>query len=396
VSRLVSARDRVLGCFLGGAIGDALGAPIEFLTLAEIHNEFGRAGLTSYAPAYGMLGAITDDTQMTLFTAEGLIRARARMADRGICNIAWIVHRAYCRWLVTQGGPDVEDPELGPATSGWLITNRELHTRRAPGTTCLSALETHRRGSPGQPLNQSKGCGGLMRIAPVGLADVEAFGLGVELAALTHGHPSGYLAAGAFAEIIRGLMHQASLSEAINQARARLFHTEGAEETLSAIDRAVALSANGQADPEQVESLGAGWVAEEALAISLYCALVATDVRSGLLLAVNHTATVTVLGPSQATSSAPFTVSTASPTASSAGLNAASSSPRSPPTSPTHHRPPTTRNRPIPDLLIDGFGTRVRFGSFRGALRHGFDDDRLPSSLVWTTRGGGSTARRKH
>jgi len=34
--------------------------------------------------------------------------------------------------------------------------------------------------------------------------------------------------------------------------------------------------------------LGAGWIAEEALAIGLYCALVAPDVRRGLLLAVNH------------------------------------------------------------------------------------------------------------
>ncbi|MFN8027117.1 MAG: ADP-ribosylglycohydrolase family protein [Acidimicrobiia bacterium] len=58
------------------AIGDALGAAVEFDGIAEIRRRFGPAGLTGYAPAYGRLGAITDDTQMTLFTADGLLRPR--------------------------------------------------------------------------------------------------------------------------------------------------------------------------------------------------------------------------------------------------------------------------------------------------------------------------------
>lgn len=37
-----------------------------------------------------------------------------------------------------------------------------------------------------------------------------------------------------------------------------------------------------------MESLGAGWVAEEALAISLYCALRAESFEHGVRLAVNH------------------------------------------------------------------------------------------------------------
>jgi ADP-ribosyl-[dinitrogen reductase] hydrolase len=67
-----SRSDHIAGCLLGRAVGDALGAPIEFLRLSEIRERFGLAGLTDYAPAYGKLGAITDDTQMTLFTAERL------------------------------------------------------------------------------------------------------------------------------------------------------------------------------------------------------------------------------------------------------------------------------------------------------------------------------------
>lgn len=76
-----SARDRLVGSILGGAIGDALGAPIEFDSLDRIRRRHGPAGLTDYAPAYGRIGAITDDTQMTLFTADGLLLAKSTDAD---------------------------------------------------------------------------------------------------------------------------------------------------------------------------------------------------------------------------------------------------------------------------------------------------------------------------
>ena len=71
----VALRDRVAGCLLGGACGDALGAPVEFLKLSEITASYGPEGITNFDVAYGIVGAITDDTQMTLFTVEGLIRA---------------------------------------------------------------------------------------------------------------------------------------------------------------------------------------------------------------------------------------------------------------------------------------------------------------------------------
>ncbi len=70
---MITMRDRYRGCLLGGAVGDALGAGIEFSSLVEIRREYGPAGVTGYVPCYGRSCAITDDTQMTLFTAEGLL-----------------------------------------------------------------------------------------------------------------------------------------------------------------------------------------------------------------------------------------------------------------------------------------------------------------------------------
>ena len=36
------------GCLLGGAVGDALGAPVEFLSLGDIRARYGAAGVTGY------------------------------------------------------------------------------------------------------------------------------------------------------------------------------------------------------------------------------------------------------------------------------------------------------------------------------------------------------------
>jgi ADP-ribosylglycohydrolase len=286
--------DRFAGCLLGGAVGDALGAAVEFDSWAGIRAEFGEAGIHSYAPAYGRCGSITDDTQMTLFTAEGLLRARNRFADRGLVNVPAVVHRAYERWLLTQVGDPGRvpwDPEFaGEPRSGWLIEQGFLHDRRAPGTTCLGALQGgYRLAAPDDPINNSKGCGGVMRVAPVGLAGGGAFDLGCRVAALTHGHPSGWLSAGAFAEMVSALRQGSSLAGAIDRGIARCVEHPQGDEVVAALHAAVSLAARQPLPtPRSVASLGAGWVAEEALAIAVYCALTAGDFRGGVVSAVNH------------------------------------------------------------------------------------------------------------
>ena len=268
------------------------GAPIEFHSLSEIPATYGPGGVNRFTDAYGQAGAITDDTQMTLFTAEGLLRAQSRLIEKGITDPVTVIHLSYLRWLVTQGYEVHDEPDLRSTSSGWLITNDILHASRAPGMTCLSALRSGERGSPDDRLNNSKGCGAIMRVAPIGLignAFADPFALAAEAGALTHGHPSGYLSAGAFASIISALVNGVPLRDAIDVARDELTRWDRHEETLDAVDRAVAAAADGATPTaERVESLGAGWVGEEALAIGLYCALVASDVREGLRLAVNH------------------------------------------------------------------------------------------------------------
>jgi ADP-ribosylglycohydrolase len=283
------------GCLLGGAVGDALGAPVEFHGIHLIRNKYGPEGITDYDVAYGRRGAITDDTQMTLFTAEGLLRAVSRRHHKGVCRPATMIHHAYLRWLRTQGGRS-RSPFPQDEMDGWLIGVEGLHGSRAPGNTCLSALRGEEMGEMQRPLNNSKGCGGVMRVAPVGLVaedEEQAFSLGCEAAAITHGHPSGYYSAGCFAAIIYHLLSGRSLPEAVELALRILERPENDEheECAEAVHRAVALWRDGgqKPSPELIETLGGGWVGEEALAISLYCALVTQDdFARGVLLAVNH------------------------------------------------------------------------------------------------------------
>jgi ADP-ribosyl-[dinitrogen reductase] hydrolase len=281
------------GCLLGGAVGDALGAPVEFLSLGEIEGRYGTGGIGDFDSAYGRVGAITDDTQMTLFTAEGVLRAKTRATERGICSPEMVMHHAYVRWLHTQGERSASgwsERWHDGEPDGWLVRLPALHSRRAPGNTCLSALRVDGMGMVDRPINDSKGCGGVMRMAPVGLSGlIDPFESGCAFAAITHGHPSGYLAAGALALMIREIADGGSLGDAVAAGLVAVEACPGHEETSDAIRRAMTAAATAPVGAATIESLGGGWVAEEALSIAIYCALVAGgDFERGVRLAVNH------------------------------------------------------------------------------------------------------------
>ncbi|MBV9082541.1 MAG: ADP-ribosylglycohydrolase family protein [Acidobacteriaceae bacterium] len=114
------------------------------MDIAQIRRRFGPGGIRDFAPATDAIGAITEDTQMTLFTAEGLLRAATPYAARGICSVPMVVHHAYLRWLTTQGESPNLESQLGVnshiAIDGWLMNVPGVSSRREPGKTCLSAL----------------------------------------------------------------------------------------------------------------------------------------------------------------------------------------------------------------------------------------------------------------
>ena len=266
----ITPEDRVLGCLLGGAVGDALGYQVEFHSWPEIVDEWGPGGVTELRR-----NRVSDDTQMTLFTAEGLLEA-------GDGDRFESVRRAYLRWYVTQTEP------MPPLGARGLAAETWLYARRAPGNACLTGLAQGGRSGVNP---DSKGCGTVMRSAPFGLladSPAEAFELAGACSAITHGHPTAAEAAGAFAMMIAALMRGRSPQRAVSEAMLHLRRSLDASETLDALRRAYELAGNLPVGPNSTESLGQGWVAEEALAIAVYCFLGTGDVRRALIASVSH------------------------------------------------------------------------------------------------------------
>lgn len=277
--------ERFRGSLIGGAIGDALGWPVEFLRLAEIKQKFGPNGINDLVKGKSNLVEITDDTQMTIFTAEGLLRGENRGRNKGIVDIPSVVHHSYLRWLNTQG------IESEVEKDGWIYQIEGLHTRRAPGNTCLEALGSRKMGTMAKHINNSKGCGGVMRTAPIGLfyEKTSAFKIGGECAAITHGHPSGYLSAGMLTYIIASLIEGVELEAAVTCALDELRNYPSHEECSQIIEKAMKLAQSNIPSLQAIESIGEGWVGEEALAISIYCAIkYQNDFQKAVIVAVNH------------------------------------------------------------------------------------------------------------
>ena len=268
------------GCLLGGAVGDALGAPVEFMSEKEIRRQYGKNGVTTFVEFPDGTGSITDDTQMTLFTAEGILRAHVGKIEKGNCDSVAVMRNACRRWLKTQGGRVPATTPEEALNSGWLIREGQLFARRAPGNTCLSALEIP--ADLEKAPNKSKGCGTVMRMAPAGLffAPEEAYDCGCRFSALTHGHPTGITAGGAFAMLIAELLAGKPLEEALELVLEHLGGKPDAAETASALRKA--------REAENISELGEGWIAEEALAIGVFCALKHPwELREAILEAVN-------------------------------------------------------------------------------------------------------------
>ncbi len=258
----------------GLAFGDALGRPTEFLRLAEIEDRYGPGGPRELT---GDPALVTDDTQMTLAVAWALRDA----AGPGPDVLADLLRRRFLAWAVS---PD---------------------NNRAPGATCLRACAALSRGVPWQHASVagSKGCGANMRVAPVGLVtgyDLATLaGMAQLQAGLTHGHPTALAASELTAYAVRVLREGAGLGELPALLRQRCldqrtmyrqewlgplwqrsgaqspgqFIARGWDECLDALDRLDAALAFPDDDADPCLVTGAGWIAEEAMATALLCAI---------------------------------------------------------------------------------------------------------------------------
>lgn len=288
-------QSRFVGCLLGGAIGDALGYPIEFYDEERIERYYGVNGIRNLPnPAL-----ISDDTQMTLFTAAGQLYGLAQHRPANAADI----FLAYREWLGTQGDTSRMDDPAKPKLS--IYRRKELHALRAPGNTCLEAIRTSLHGgTPEFPVNHSKGCGGIMRVAPIGLAGAAgadaayAVRLAAEAAALTHGHQMGFLSAALFAAMIQEIIQPKSanlpfpqvLQTAIDTFHGQFTQFKETAKLCRFTETAIAMAQNESIDSlDGIHYLGEGWVGEEALYIAVFAAVRHEyNFAAAIRCAVNH------------------------------------------------------------------------------------------------------------
>ena len=303
--------DKIRGSLMAGAAGDALGYEVEFKRLREIVSIYGERGITKFKLDRNGLAQISDDTQMTLFTANGMLMGLTRGYTRGIGGRPeFYVEYAYQDWYYTQVGKPTE----GVPIHTWLYHLPEMKHRRAPGITCLEACENLVRCKP--VVNSSKGCGGVMRVAPMALlmagyvarnggmryTPEELAEAGGTIAEVTHKHPLGFLPAA----VLTTFIFKLALLPA-NQAVESIARI--ARESLDILDRiylnrdygsykralkvlserAIELAESGVEEREAIRSLGEGWTAEEAWAIALFCAIRHADnLEEAIIASVNH------------------------------------------------------------------------------------------------------------
>lgn len=268
--------DQLAGCLLGGALGDALGYPVEFEKVSQMSQDH------DFDKIVGKL-IVSDDTQMTLFTANALL------LDGNLRINTW---NCYQDWLETQFKQGKS--ELSHRPISWLMEYPEMYASREPGRTCLMTLMRGILGDLNESINQSKGCGALMRVAPLAFIDREDLYLvAIENSALTHGHQMSHIASAALVSLLRYISEGETLCDSVSLMRQDIKRIFMGSLEVKVFDdllqQAIFASEKDFDDMEIISRLGEGWVAEETLAIALYCSLkYSNDLKKALRVAVLH------------------------------------------------------------------------------------------------------------
>lgn len=194
-------------------------------------------------------GRLTDDAQMMLFTAEGLILTKVRADYNHPDDIPNAVFHSLLRWLYTENvqmlGPMMKEYGSCSIVDGILLGHKELFISRDPSETCLEALSRGTMGTFEYPVNNSRGKGALVRNLIIGTVfkkSMDAFKTAAACAVSTHGHPEAYLSAGFLAAMVSGLMQNQEIEAAMDSAIDVLKTFPNHEDVLETVYEAKSLS----------------------------------------------------------------------------------------------------------------------------------------------------------
>ena len=274
-------KNKISDIILSGAVGDAYGYKVEFEQWPCIVNQYGEYGIQLSDIKEWI---VSDDTQMTLFTLYAILTSTNNyILPEELKDINQLLFDSYRQWLRTQTlrQPEEKDPSF--------LQFKELYQRRAPGITCLEALSSGMQGNLFQPLNDSKGSGCLMRTAPLSFLDINIknlFKLGMMQASLTHGDKDALLSTGFFNSLLKCGLYGDTLENGIKKSMSLLMGYDSHHHLFNLINKAIYTE---ELAPEELyHYLGAGWVADEALAIAIYSVIHSDSYEKALHMSVNH------------------------------------------------------------------------------------------------------------
>ena len=192
------------GCFLGLAVGDAMGYTVDDRDLEQIRTDYGPEGLLGYDLVNGYAD-VTSYTQLAAFTCNGLLLGLTRGQMQGIMA-------PYVRYIAAAQREWAQTQRYSGSISQsacWVGKERDLKGRRCMDTRMLDTINQGWAGSMEEPVNRFDAPGAMTVAIPVGMFfnplrmdREEICRLGAEAVALTHGAPQAFLVGAALAHII--------------------------------------------------------------------------------------------------------------------------------------------------------------------------------------------------
>ena len=277
-------KDKIRGCYWGLAIGDALGMPVEFKSIEAIRSNYGDDGILK--PEKNAIW--TDDTEMTIALTKSLLRLGKveEIKDLNENTIGQTIAEEFINWL--------DNPGYAPG----ITTTRSVNFLKVKGANKWKLSGA----------NNSKGCGTVMRAAPLGIWFANSLtpellsingpyhklllNVSTMQSEITHGHKAATAAALAGSYVIALVINGIPPEKMINPIETFCNHTHPDFETaMQRLKTSLSKRKDGtfETDLEALTYIGQGWVGEEAFAMALYCAIqYPTDLKSCLRVSVNH------------------------------------------------------------------------------------------------------------
>lgn len=322
--------DKFTNIVLAGALGDALGYKVEFFDIDRIKSVYGPKGITfgHYADNY----ICSDDTQMTLFLLERINKMDVFRLE----EFQELCQDAFYDWFKTQNkkrlpenfdalnsenyegsyfqqikkklekktviNDDLSRPDFT------LLTYEPMWMQCAPGMTCLKALSSGVRGIVSKPINDSMGCGTIMRVAPLlkivekfNISDLQLLNASHIQSAITHGNREGWVATGIYILLLKYLTQGLSAAEALSKAYTFVMDKENDTfNVLRAVDKSFEnyifhlqelISRDKVLTPEEIAyeyNCGEGWVSTSCLGLAFYAFSKAKSFDECVEMATNH------------------------------------------------------------------------------------------------------------